>query len=663
MISKNNLQIWHFRKEILQKHYSRAPLTSVAFHPFDCCVATGHNNGKIIIWRNLEVDSEPVCTKLHWHAHPVASLKFSNDGGYLYSGGEESVLVFWQVDTNHKQFKPRLGAPIAQISNSPDDTVVAVCHADNVINLVSAVDLSVVNVVQGLARANHVYTGLVSDPLSNSLVLNSQDGKLQFYKPDTDSLAFTLEIVRQNYISKPKNEPLQMTFVEQVSFSNDGSWLATVERRDDGKTTPENRLKFWKLNKETQRHVLNTCIDPPHEDKVVAVEFQPGVFDIRRAMSAALDGKFKIWNLKQQPDIKEYRETWECQSVGYLRDEPVNDATFSSDGSLLAVVYGQVITLWDPCNNEQKTTLYSPYLQDIRQIKFGTKSCSHIMLASTGDYLMAWDLLSCTVLWSTETKVLSILPDPCSYVMAVFVKVPDENIHVYMFDPRSAIPAAVQTNVLQNSEFLTANFQLNMRGLTVRNKKDDVIMAKLFYMNNKQVLYTLDSIETEETIPVKETLTSTEESEFHRVFKTADRASSEKVPEEATAFHHSTTSKVVREILSAPSHVLPPVTTLCSKFLHSLLISKEPDREKLSHDDNDDDSDNEETAMDTSQEVTSDEDTAPSSALDGSVQVELCDNVQERKITNDRQQNDTVIAKQLYEPDFGWMMSLFEDMS
>lgn len=50
--------------------------------------------------------------------------------------------------------------------------------------------------------------------------------------------------------------------------------------------------------------MLNTCIDPPHEEKVVAVEFQPGLFDERRAMSASLDGKFKIWILKQQPDIK-----------------------------------------------------------------------------------------------------------------------------------------------------------------------------------------------------------------------------------------------------------------------------------------------------------------------------------------------------------------------
>ncbi|CAB3987441.1 WD repeat-containing 75 [Paramuricea clavata] len=661
VISKNNLQIWHCKREILQKHYSKAPLTSVAFHPFDSCVATGHDNGKIIIWRNLEVDSEPVCTKLHWHAHSVASLKFSNDGAYLYSGGEESVLVFWQIDSNHKQFKPRLGAPIAHICNSQDDTVIAVCHTDNVINLVSAVDLSVVNVVQGLARANQVYTGLVSDPLSKSLVLNSQDGNLQFYKPDTDSLAFTLDIVRQNYISKPKNEPLQMTVVEQISFSNDGTWLATVERRDDGKMTPENRLKFWKFNKEMQRHVLNTCIDPPHEGKVVAVEFQPGSFDIRRAMSAALDGKFKIWILKPQPDIKEHREAWLCQSVGYLRDEPVDDATFSSDGSLLAVVYGQVITLWDPCINEQKTTLYSPYAQNIRRVTFGRQSCSHIILASTTHHLMAWDLLSCSVIWNTKAEVLCILPDPCSYVMAVFVKVTDEEVHLYIFDPHSAIPLAVQTNVLQNSSFLAGSFQPNMKGLTVQNKKSNVTMAGLFYMNSKQVLYTIDDVETEELFPVKETVTKAEESEFHRVFgATGDQASSEEVPDEATAFHKNTSSKVVREMLSAPSHVLPPVTTLCSKFLHSLLISKEPDSENLCRDN--DDSDDEEPVMDTSQDVaTSDEDTAGSSALDSSLQAESSENVEEKKRTKDRQQDETV--KQLYEPDFGWMKNLFKDMS
>ena len=60
-------------------------------------------------------------------------------------------------------------------------------------------------------------------------------------------------------------------------------------------------------------------------------------------------------------------------------------------------------------------------------------------------------------------------------------------IIVYMFDPRSAIPLAVQTNVLRNSSFLAATFQPNMKGLKIKNKKDIVTTAKLFYMNNRQV--------------------------------------------------------------------------------------------------------------------------------------------------------------------------------
>ena len=68
------------------------------------------------------------------------------------------------------------------------------------------------------------------------------------------------------------------------------------------------------------------------------------------------------------------------------------------------------------------------------------------------------------------------------------------------------------------------------------------------------------------------------------------------------------------------------------------------------------------TAMDTSQDVvTSDNDTAGSSALDSSLQAESSENVEESKRTKDRQQDETV--KQLYEPDFGWMKNLFKDMS
>ena len=43
-------------------------------------------------------------------------------------------------------------------------------------------------------------------------------------------------------------------------------------------------------------------------------------------------------------------------------------------------------------------------------------------------------------------------------------------------------------DVIKDSQFLAAAFQLNARGLTVPNKNDKITMAKLFYMSKKQVL-------------------------------------------------------------------------------------------------------------------------------------------------------------------------------
>ena len=44
--------------------------------------------------KNLQINSEPVCTKLHWHAHSVASLKFSNDGMWFVFDEVAHILNF-----------------------------------------------------------------------------------------------------------------------------------------------------------------------------------------------------------------------------------------------------------------------------------------------------------------------------------------------------------------------------------------------------------------------------------------------------------------------------------------------------------------------------------------------------------------------------------------
>jgi len=126
-------------------------LTCVAFHPTEGCIAAGDERGRITLWYcfGKNVDS-PVTSVMHWHAHRVAALSFSADGTYLLSGGEESTLVIWQLNTGFKQFLPRLGSEIKHITISPDQSYYAVGLKDNSVSVIRSVDLQTKTVIQGL---------------------------------------------------------------------------------------------------------------------------------------------------------------------------------------------------------------------------------------------------------------------------------------------------------------------------------------------------------------------------------------------------------------------------------------------------------------------------------------------------------------------------------
>jgi NET1-associated nuclear protein 1 (U3 small nucleolar RNA-associated protein 17) len=107
------------------KYVSPERLTCLAFHPHEEYFATGDDKGFIRLWYCLNSDlpfgvrgmeKKAQTTALHWHAHAVSSLAFTTNGAYLLSGGEEAVLVIWQLNTGKKEFVPRVGAPISTIS-------------------------------------------------------------------------------------------------------------------------------------------------------------------------------------------------------------------------------------------------------------------------------------------------------------------------------------------------------------------------------------------------------------------------------------------------------------------------------------------------------------------------------------------------------------------
>lgn len=110
------------------KFVSPEKLTCLAFHPSDEYFATGDEKGQIRLWYCLNnqqsfasngaagIERRAQTTTMHWHAHAVAAIAFTANGAYLVSGGEESVLVIWQLQSGKKEFVPRLGSPVKSIA-------------------------------------------------------------------------------------------------------------------------------------------------------------------------------------------------------------------------------------------------------------------------------------------------------------------------------------------------------------------------------------------------------------------------------------------------------------------------------------------------------------------------------------------------------------------
>lgn len=90
-----------------------------------------------------ELERTPVLATraLHWHRESVETVAWSLDGNYLISGGMETVLVLWQLDTGKKQFLPNLESTIQALTVSPSGASYVVRLGDNSIMVLSTSEL------------------------------------------------------------------------------------------------------------------------------------------------------------------------------------------------------------------------------------------------------------------------------------------------------------------------------------------------------------------------------------------------------------------------------------------------------------------------------------------------------------------------------------------
>ncbi|KAK3694886.1 WD40-repeat-containing domain protein [Podospora appendiculata] len=258
--------------------------------------------------------------KYHWHRRAVHSVKWSEDGNYLISGGYETVLVLWQLDTGKRDYLPHLSAAIENIVVSPRGSSYAVHLDDNSTMVLSTAEMKPTTYVSGIQSlvlgdrpskeslvrrvwktVDEISTPLVtaSSPLHPSQIFlsvgNGQQATLGGGGPSTPLLqAFDMSSfqgVAKHAIARTNPTDANITSqglpiieprVTKLAFSQDGKWLASVDEwqppdrgvepfltgsKTPGDVCQERReiyLKFWEVGGEENSLELVTRINEAH---------------------------------------------------------------------------------------------------------------------------------------------------------------------------------------------------------------------------------------------------------------------------------------------------------------------------------------------------------------------------------------------------------------
>nr|XP_002127047.1 WD repeat-containing protein 75 [Ciona intestinalis] len=524
----------------------------IACHPkLEQCV-TGHENGELRFWYNLSDSENATFNVQHWHSLPALSLSYTSSGSSVISGGHEGVMVQWTSDG--KQFLPRLGSAIQQLTTSNDNQLYATSHNDNSICIVTSY-MTVRTTIEGFtATGQSLPCGLNYDPKTQSCVTNGKAGHLLFYFPDNDEQLYNLDIVSRNYISPVDLEKsLPHTKITRVGFTvtaNNEHLMATAEYDKENMT--DQKLKMWKFDESYKEWCLVTVISSPHDNRnITSLTFHP---TNALCVTTAEDGYAKTWTLDDN-------EGWCCESTTSYRGYASSDSSFSQDGSVLALAFGHTVSLIDPLLLDDLSLLVSART-NIKQIEFGQDSNCHLLVVATENSLQSWSVITSSMIWLIDTCGFNFLvKDPFSDNLAFI----DTRHTVHVFQPSDEKPPFTQ-NV--KMEILAACF--------VQGGNDEIpwcAKSQLYMISNKMTVHKFATKEQSKVVSNRAlpVATDTLRTPIASLLSTNKEAVDD-ITMPGVPIRNRTLQEAVQVVLETKSHVLPPIPKICQQFVAALLL-------------------------------------------------------------------------------------------
>ncbi|XP_039266238.2 protein HIRA-like isoform X1 [Styela clava] len=332
------------------------PIFSVDLHPDGSRFATGGqgdggSSGKIIVWNTSPVvnakdehdENVPkVLCVMDNHLACVNCVRWSCNGRYLASGGDDRIIMIWQFagyggpimfGSSENQSSGLKGerwrvvhtlkrhtGDILHLAWSPTDQWLASCSIDNTVVVWNALKFPEITTV--LRGHTSLVKGVTWDPVGTYLASQSADKSVKIWK--------TLDWKLEHTVTKPFVECGETTHVLRLDWSPDGGYLVSAHAMNNaGPTAQIIERSGWKTNMDFVGHRkaitctrFNGCMFRRHPDKAAGEPRLPYTC----CAIGSRDRSLSVWLTSlQRPLIV----------VNDLFNDSVMDVTWSFDGNSL----------------------------------------------------------------------------------------------------------------------------------------------------------------------------------------------------------------------------------------------------------------------------------------------------------------------------------------
>ena len=282
-------------------------------------IALGDSSGKIHFIQDITSNNYILYTK-HWHSHGISDLALDPNNDYLYSCGQEGVIVIWNIHTWVKTFLPRLGEPIIGIkvcSNSQN----LICYLkNNSIIFISLTKMKIIDAINSVSNDCFINKFSLFNKRQNFIAFtNSKKGIINLYNISQNSFDFYLNVFNKNFNSKTEREKdNNLRILKLISFSfpkneKNMGYMSTIEELsyDLDKKLFLTYFKIWKFEKNNID--LIQISENPHNNETI--DYLEGLNFNNYGFITKSQKLFKIWKLKDGKFICDFEGKYQNRKI------------------------------------------------------------------------------------------------------------------------------------------------------------------------------------------------------------------------------------------------------------------------------------------------------------------------------------------------------------